>query len=221
MSTIITLLLYFIIGLGSLPAGNLGQEPIQQNKEPLYETLPATPKISQVNRAQIPERLSKLNEVYDRLSLELIEINPKKDGIYLTVRKLYHHREKLSKEEEEQLRQAIYEALDQSFPLYLDTYLISDKPNIVGIISKIDSQESKILVVDKEPFAMNAPVMQNANWLSFSKDATLRSKNGQQSITFDDFKIGQQVEAWTSKFKAMSYPAQTRAYELNILESQK
>ncbi|GAA4848510.1 hypothetical protein GCM10023310_28390 [Paenibacillus vulneris] len=221
MNIILAVLLLFMTGWGIMPKSSPEQkQELQLDGYTSYDRkqLPAYPKQPPYNRQDLIKKLSKLDEVYDRLALEPLTVYSKDDGVFMRVRKLYQPREELNLEDEEQLRQSVYEALGQSFPLYLETFVLPEQPNVAGVIAKIDQQTKRILVVEYLPFDVLDPIMQEANWLSFSKDAIVKFENEERPVSFDDFREGQRVEVWASASKAISYPALTRAYELNILD---
>ncbi|NOU92664.1 hypothetical protein GC093_05400 [Paenibacillus sp. LMG 31456] len=146
----------------------------------------------------IQEQIPKLTEVYLRLSVELMNSYIQDGAVHMQIRKLNKHRESLTEGEKLTLQQAVFDAVDRSFPLHIESFAISEHPDIEGVISMIRKQERRILVVNQEKFKDNEGGMAGVYWVSFANDAELYQKNGRQPLKFEDLKDGQRIDGWST-----------------------
>ncbi|WP_248927416.1 YobA family protein [Paenibacillus hamazuiensis] len=168
--------------------------------------------------SQLSSKIPKLEPLFARLGVEALTVYREKGSNYLEVRKLYHHREKLTEEEAEALKKALFEEIGGTFPLSITTYTLPADPDVTGKIVGLDKENRKVLIVNHEKRDGIENSHPDAVWVRLTADACIGQKVGIRRLTLDDLKAGQTVNAWSSKYRAMSYPAQTSAYELVIVE---
>ncbi|WP_248927417.1 hypothetical protein [Paenibacillus hamazuiensis] len=171
--------------------------------------------------AKFSSELRILEPILERFSLKPVAGYTENDIYRLEVRKPYHHREKLNDEEAEALKTAIFEAVGGTFPLSVTTFTLSEKPDLTGKLMQLDKTKKRALIVSYDKrFGITNPIP-DADWFSMAEDTNIHWKGDDRKLTFDDLKVGQTIEAWQAKLTLLSYPGQTAAYELAIVEDAK
>lgn len=201
-----------VIFLLSGCANEVGQDGPHHVEKPLG--------VNETELVQIQERLFQLDEVYKPFAVQPMTGFTQDKTIYLQVRKLHKHREPLSKEEIDKLRNAIYESLGQRFPLEISSFTLPQQADITGKITSIQEKERRVLIVDREKTFGTERKMVVATWVKIELDTAMKQKVSEKPLTFEDLKVGQTVEAWSSGLMLDSYPGQTSALELNVLASE-
>jgi hypothetical protein len=113
----------------------------------------------------------------------------------------------------DEMRKHLFELADKEFPLRLTVLSCCEQPaDITGKITKIE--EKRALIVDETKKNGNTDDPE-ATWVSMNPDGKL--VRGGESIRFEDLKVGQQVQAWSTGLMLQSYPGQTSAVKLEVL----
>ncbi|SFL07297.1 hypothetical protein SAMN03159341_10371 [Paenibacillus sp. 1_12] len=162
-----------------------------------------------------------LEPLLSRFSIEPVSMHTENDVARLEVRRLYRHREKLNDEEVEALKNAVFQSLGGYFPLSITTFTLSDKADLVGKIMSIDNTGKRALFVNYDKWSGKEHPTPKAYWISLPDDSNIHRYGQELQLSMDDLRIGQTVEVWKAKFTLLSYPGQTIAYEITIVEDAK
>ncbi|MCQ6561652.1 stalk domain-containing protein [Paenibacillus mendelii] len=156
-------------------------------------------------------------EVLTRLGVEPIATDIQNHELIHYVRRIGEHREPLPAEEQERLKQAIYELTGRFFPLRIETDTINEnKPSIAGYIKEID-KNGRILIENPDHLIGYENPVQDALWGSFTEDAVIIRKSTGEKMEAAELKAGMKVEGWTTGMIAGSYPGQGRLIQLHVL----
>lgn len=151
------------------------------------------------------------------LSMELLMSYNEEGQLVLIVRKLWKHGETWSSEDYNKLQSAIVLASGRNqIPLNIKPYVISEKPDYTGVITKIDKDSRKILVVNPKEKSSEENPDPVAVYLSFAEDSLIRNMDTGEDIRFEDIENELLAEVWTDGMRLDSYPAQARALKFTV-----
>ncbi|KQX61521.1 MULTISPECIES: DUF3221 domain-containing protein [unclassified Paenibacillus] len=215
----ILLLLLFACGLSSI--GNQGDVAVPPTEvESVYELPSPNP------AAPLPEnlqdRIFHLENVYKQLSVKPMSIS-KSEGEYpngafhLQLLKLGNHREELSLQEKGQIKEAIYKAIGSRFSLDITTLVIPSEEELVGVISEIDREDSKMLLVNTEACSDKECKKIEKFWVNLYED-TIITNTSNGTSKFEDLKLGDWLHIWTTGAVMLSSPPQYTALDIEVVE---
>ncbi|WP_240417288.1 DUF3221 domain-containing protein [Paenibacillus periandrae] len=165
--------------------------------------------------------IRELEPLFARFSVEIVSLYIENGIARLEIRKLYQHREKLNDEEVEALKNAIFKSVGGSFPLSITTFTLSDKTDRAGKIMSIDKLNKRVLVVYYDKRIGMEHSIPGAYWFGLAADSNIHRKGYEFQMNLDDLRVDQTVEVWPARASLMSYPGQTTAYEISIVEDAK
>ncbi|KKM09702.1 hypothetical protein SY88_17305 [Clostridiales bacterium PH28_bin88] len=116
----------------------------------------------------------------------------------------------------------IYEVTGQRFKLRIEEWHAPKEANITGKITDIDRAKKRVLVVNKNVRKGRELEYPEATWISIEKDTKIRKEQGiiSRPFTFDKLEIGQRVEVWSAELMLDSYPGQTGAVKVVVVEGE-
>ncbi|NOU91420.1 DUF3221 domain-containing protein [Paenibacillus sp. LMG 31460] len=216
----ILLLLLFACGLSSI--GNQGDVAVPPTEvESVYELPSPNP------AAPLPEnlqdRIFHLENVYKQLSVKPMSLSKSEGeypngGFHLQLLKLGNHREELNLQEKSQIKEAIYKAIGSRFSLYITTLVIPKEEELVGVISELDREEQKILLVNPEACLDKECKEIEKFWVSLEEDTVIVTNNSDGSNKFEDLKLGDLLHVWTTQAVLQSSPPQFTALDIEVVE---
>jgi hypothetical protein len=165
--------------------------------------------------------IRELEPLFARFSVEVVSLTTENGSLQLEVRRLYRHREKLNDEKVEALKNALFKTVGGSFPLSITTFTISDKADLTGKVLSIDKTRKRALVVNYDKRIGIQHSMPDAYWIGLADDSNIHRKGNEVHLNLDELRIGQTVEVWQAKITLLTYPGQTTAYEIAIVEDPK
>lgn len=162
-----------------------------------------------------------MDAVFDKHNVQKMSGWSDNNTVHLEIRKLHSHREKLTEDELEQLKQDIYSTAGKTFKLEISQSVLDEKPNMRGRIEDIDEEGKRLLIVDSSRMIDTEQTMPDAAWYSVDGPDTIMVNSGSDKpLTMADIKIGQTVDVWGSGMMLESYPGQTSALELAVVKSE-
>lgn len=162
-----------------------------------------------------------MDSVFDKHNVQKMSGWSDADTVYLEVRQRHNHREKLSDDELEQLKQDIYSMAGATFKLDIQQFILQEQPNMRGHIEDIDEAGKRLLIVDTSHMIDTAKTMPDAAWYSIEENDTRLVQSGSDvPLVLADMKIGQTVDVWGNGLMLTSYPGQTSALELVVVKSE-
>ncbi|TXK75388.1 hypothetical protein [Paenibacillus sp. N3.4] len=214
-----SILLFLLVVLGMTDSGiSYDLLHATQREEAVYE-LPSSPMTDAWAR-DFPNQVFMLDRVYQQFSVKPTSMSISKQGnpretVHLELRKLGKPREELNFQEITSIREAIYKAIGKRFSLEITTKVIPKEAEVVGVITATDAKERRVLIANSESCLKEACRQKpEAYWLRFEADTVIKSANG--LLKFDDMRVGDWLNVWTTGAVELSYPAQTVALEVEI-----
>ncbi|MBP3967394.1 DUF3221 domain-containing protein [Paenibacillus lignilyticus] len=162
-----------------------------------YKTVRVTHSIEELQAAQ--DKLGN-QDLFARLNLYSTSIDVIKNKITIT----------MPDSSEAEAKPEIEKLIDPILIEY-DIQELSEKPDVVGSISKIDNESHRILVLEDgktEP----------SYWFSFNNHSELVDSAG-HAVTFDDLKEKGKVRVWINGAVEDSFPAQAGTRRLELVAS--
>ncbi|WP_274364284.1 hypothetical protein [Paenibacillus thermotolerans] len=170
-----------------------------------------------VELESVPEHLIKLKDVFAEHGVQAKSAYSDEQTVFLEVRKLKDHRSALTEEETERLKKALFQAIGGTFPLEVQSFVISEEPEMKGEITAIDGK--RVLVVDRDKLIGTEIKEPDAAWYSLSSDTALVDSDTGGEMAAGDLRIGFQVNVWSDGMMLTSYPGQTTALRLEVTDS--
>ncbi|MEC0229617.1 hypothetical protein [Paenibacillus alba] len=210
-----TILLFLLVAFGMTDSGTVSDVLNPPAKEEAGYQLPYPNQ--EAKSAYLQNQVFQLENVYSRFSVAPMNMYVSMEGqpretLHLELRILGKPREELSDQEISRIREAIYKAVGKRFNLEITTRVIPKEAEIVGAISEIDSTNRQVLIVNLDS--------ENTEkyWVNVVDDIVIR--RGEGDAKFEDLKLGDWLNVWSTGAVAQSLPALATALEIEIAEPQ-
>ncbi|MFD0696897.1 hypothetical protein ACFQZT_22780 [Paenibacillus sp. GCM10027628] len=169
----------------------------------------------------LQDQVYALDQVYKQFSLVVRSVSTslnehQEDMILLDVRKIEQHREALGEKETADLKQAIYKAIGRSFPLEITSYVIPNEAEAVGIITEIDAEDHKVLIVNPEWCLDRDCKEHESYWVKPENDIKIISEVQDGMLNFGQLRIGDWIEVWSNGAVLQSAPAEMLALDIVV-----
>jgi hypothetical protein len=138
-----------------------------------------------------------------------------KDYISMEIRKFGDFERPISQDEIIAIRKTLFHSIGKEFPLKLDVIEFAKDGYISGKIEK--NEKASVLIVNKLKKNGNTKDPE-ASFVSLTKDGKIYFHGKSEGQSFNKFKVGQEVRAWTTGITLASYPGQTNALKIEIME---
>jgi len=188
------------IEMPAVPVASTPKFPPEEKKEGL-------PAINE----QIPQYWEQLKQQFD---IEVMMTGLGADQIFMTIRSYGDVEREISDTELGEIEKAIYDLVGEEFPLELGKQDCCAGTGITGEIKSID-ENNRILVVSQTKKNGNTDNPE-ANWVTMTVDGKIYLEG--EMVTSEELAVGQQVRYWSTGLVNQSYPGQTSAVKLEILE---
>ncbi|RKN66113.1 DUF3221 domain-containing protein [Paenibacillus ginsengarvi] len=152
--------------------------------------------------------------------IKLIYAGEQKNELYIIYKAREHLERRWTDQEADRLRRALYEEAGLNplipFPLKLEQFYLRPQADVAGVITKLDENEHRVLIVDEtrkngnsdQPYAM---------WVGLSEEAAIVEAGTTEPLAFHDLHVGQKARAWYDiGIVELSYPGQTKALKIEI-----
>ncbi|MFC0216497.1 hypothetical protein ACFFK0_29290 [Paenibacillus chartarius] len=160
------------------------------------------------------QKIAEYDDVFRQYSVQVMSMWTENSTLILQLRKLHRHREALTETETAELKSAIYQAYGSSFPLVIQSFTISDNPDIAGEIKTVDKERQRILVVYSKDKVPNGEP--DAAWLTLAEDTAIVRQSTGTKLSFGELSAGLKVSAWSDRMWLTSYPGQVTVLEITI-----
>ncbi|OPH59258.1 hypothetical protein BC351_20280 [Paenibacillus ferrarius] len=216
-----TILLFLLVAFGMTDSGTVSDVLNPPAKEEAGYQLPYPNR--EAKPADLQNQVFQLKSVYSQFSvapmnMEVSMQDQPRETLHLELRILGKPREELSNQEIIQIREAIYKAVGKRFNLEITTRVIPKEADIVGAISKIDSTNRQVLIVNTDNCRDEACVNTEKCWVNFVNDVVIR--HGERDAKFEDLKLGDWLNVWSTGAVEQSLPGRATALEIEIAEPQ-
>lgn len=119
------------------------------------------------------------------------------------------------------LRRSVYEAAGLNalwpFPLRFEQFVLDKRADISGVITEIDKENARILIVGEAIAAAPGDDRPDAVWVKLNEDGKVVRTTGAEPAAWDDLVVGQRIGAWfDGEIVLLSYPAQTKALLIRV-----
>lgn len=120
------------------------------------------------------------------------------------------------------LRRSVYEAAGlnilRPFPFKFEQFVWTNRANISGVITEVDTEGERILIVDHMTMVTEEGISRpEAVWVKLHEDGKIVGTSGKEPIAFRDLHIGQKAAAWfDGGIVLTSSPAQTGALLIRV-----
>jgi hypothetical protein len=150
-----------------------------------------------------------------KYSIAVMGYGTGQDHIMMMIRKFGDFEQPIPLDEQQAIRNSLYKDIGKEFPIKLEISDFAQEGYSSGKIEKID--KDRILIVNRLEKNGNSddPV---ATFVGLTKDGRIYIHGNTEPQTFDKFEIGQEVRAWTSGLMLDSYPGQTTALKIEIMD---
>jgi hypothetical protein len=155
------------------------------------------------------------DDLQQKYSISVMGSGLGKDYISMEIRKFGDFEQSISKEEIKAIRKTLFDDIGKEFPLKLDVIEFTKDGYLSGKIEKIE--HDRILIVNKLIKNGNTQDPQ-ASFVGLTKDGKIYIHGKPEAQSFDTFKVGQEVRAWTTGLTLDSYPSQVGALKIEIME---
>jgi hypothetical protein len=185
---------------------------------PAAQTAVPTPSFPPYSRDDLDGINKQMPRVWEELkqkyAIILMGSGIGQDHIMMQIRKYGDFEKPISSSELKLIRKTIFDVVGKEFPLKLDTMEFSQGGYMSGKIEKIE--QDRVLIVNKLKKNGNTQDPE-ATWVSMTKDGKIYMEGKSEVQSFDKLAVGQQVHAWISGIMLDSYPGQTSALKIEIL----
>lgn len=167
---------------------------------------------------QVADRLmAAKDELEHKHDIRLIFVGAFGQQVELDFRRPADYEKPWSPSELAALRRTVHEtaglSVVQPFPLRLVPFFLKPQPDMAGVITGIDEQKERILIVDQTTLLGEAG-MPEAVWVQLNEEGKIVNADGEE-LAFDDLEVGRQVKAWYDYgIFNDSYPGQTKALKI-------
>jgi hypothetical protein len=177
---------------------------------------PTFPPYSGNDLASINNKVASLwDDLQQKYPIAVMSSGLGKDYIAMDIRKFGDYEKPISKDEIQAIRKTLFDGIGKEFPLKLDVIEFAKDGYISGKIEKIE--HASVLIVNKLKKNGNSQDPE-ATFVSLTKDGKIYIHGKPEVQAFDKFKIGQEVRAWTVGVMLASYPGQTSALKIEIMD---
>lgn len=162
----------------------------------------------------VQEKLQEhLEALENEFSIQLISLSTIDQTLEMNFRAFGDVEKVFTEEELNEMKSAMYEYAGQTFPIRLTQTTFDKEADIRGKITDLEKEKGRVLIVHPPTDAEQAGP--SAAWVTLTEDAKVFG-DGEETLSFKDLQIGQQVNAWSTGLMMESYPVQTSVVKIEI-----
>lgn len=157
-------------------------------------------------------------ELLEKHGVQILLAGVQDGHVILNLRSYGDVEREIGEAELEAIRASLYEHVGFNFPLEIGIRdCCRSEAGLTGKIAAIDAAKRQVLIIDESRKNGNTddPV---ATFATLAPDGVIIIAGGNEPATFADLSVGQQVRAWSTGLMLQSYPGQTIAVKIEIVE---
>lgn len=177
------------------------------------------PPQSNNDRASIKEKIRELRgELREKHKIIITVLGIGKDHIMMQIRSIEDFEQPIPMVEVQSIRKSLYDYVGKEFPLELSVQECCKEPTLTGKIKVIEKERVLIVNEDKKNGNTDDP---EATWVSLEDKGKITFEGSKEMLTFNKLVAGMQVNVWSTGLMMLSYPGQTSALKMEVMEGKK
>jgi hypothetical protein len=183
---------------------------------PAIQPTPTYPPYPEADLNSIQSQIGTLLDVFQQKnSIEVMIWGTGQDHIDMSIRKFGDFEQPITQDEQLAFRQSLYKEIGKEFPLKLEISEFAPDSYMPGKIEEIE--KDRVLIVNR--LKKNGDTEDpEATYVGLTKDGKIYIHGNSVPQPFEKLAVGQEVRAWFTGMMFTSYPGQTSALKIEIMQ---